>query len=575
MSDEKQLTEVEHIKARSRHLRGTIEEGLQDRTTGALPADDTQLTKFHGFYQQDDRDLRDERRHQKLEPLYSFMLRARVPGGVITSKQWKAIDEIARNLTGGGLRLTTRQTFQYHGILKHNVKPLIQGINEAMIDSIAACGDVNRNVLCNTNPVESDLHKEIYEDAVAISKHLLPNTAAYHEIWLDKEKIVNFEEEKEPIYGDTYLPRKFKIAVAVPPHNDVDVNGNDLSYVAIIKDGKLLGYNLLAGGGMGSTHGETDTYPQIAKSLGFVDKKDICTFAEGVVTTQRDFGDRTNRKHARLKYTIDDMGVEEFKKHVEERTGVKFKKAKPFEFTMHSDRFGWVENADGTWNLTLFIEQGRILDHEDGGPQMLQGLLKIADLHKGDFRMTATQNLVVAQVAKSKKTKVEKLAKEHGLFREDASLLRQNSMACVALPTCTLAMAEAERYLPDLITKLEGIVDKYGLSDQPIVVRMTGCPNGCARPFLAEIAFVGKAPGKYNLYLGGDGKGTRLVKLYKENIGEEEILETLEPLIEQYAQERKKGEGFGDYCVRTEIVPPIYDGRDFHKNPEGFLSSGI
>jgi sulfite reductase (NADPH) hemoprotein beta-component len=573
MNEDYQLTEVEHIKARSRHLRGTIEEGLQDRTTGALPADDTQLTKFHGFYQQDDRDLRDERRHQKLEPLYSFMLRARVPGGVITADQWKAIDAIARELTGGGLRLTTRQTFQYHGILKHNVKPLIQGINQAMIDSIAACGDVNRNVLCNTNPVESALHKQVYEDAVALSQHLMPKTAAYHEIWLDQEKVADYKEEQEPIYGDTYLPRKFKIAVAVPPHNDVDVNGNDLSFVAIVEDGKLVGYDVLAGGGMGNTHGETSTYPQIAKSFGFVKPEDIRQVAEGFVTTQRDFGDRTDRKHARLKYTIDGMGVEAFKKHVEERSGVTFAAAKPYEFTMHSDRFGWTENADGSWNLTLFIENGRIKDHEDG-PQMLQGLLKIADLHGGDFRMTATQNLIVAQVEADKKDAVENLAREHGLLRK-VSVLRQNSMACVALPTCSLAMAEAERYLPDLIGKLEQIVDKNGLSDQPIVVRMTGCPNGCARPFLAEIAFVGKAPGKYNLMLGGDGKGTRLNKIYRENIGEEQILAELEPLIENYAKERNKGEGFGDYLVRTDVVPAVYDGRDFHKNPVGFLSSGI
>ncbi|MBN2164352.1 MAG: assimilatory sulfite reductase (NADPH) hemoprotein subunit [Pontiellaceae bacterium] len=563
MSEEKQLTEVEHIKARSRHLRGTIEEGLRDQTTGALPADDTQLTKFHGFYQQDERDLREERRHQKLEPLYSFMLRARVPGGVITAQQWKAIDAIARELTGGGLRLTTRQTFQYHGILKRNIKPLIQGINQAMIDSIAACGDVNRNVLCNTNPVESALHKRIYEDAVALSKHLLPKTRAYHEIWLDEERIANHEEEQEPIYGDTYLPRKFKIAVAVPPHNDVDVNGNDLSFVAIIENGELKGYDVLAGGGMGNTHGDTRTYPQIAKNFGFIKPGDVLKVAEAVVTTQRDFGDRTDRKQARLKYTIDRLGTDVFKQHVEERSGVLFADAAPYEFTMHSDRYGWTENSDGTWNLTLFIEHGRIKDYEDG-PQMLQGLLKMADLHGGDFRMTATQNLIVAQVEKSKKEAIEKLAREHGLLRT-VSRLRENSMACVALPTCTLAMAEAERYLPDLITKLEDIVSRHGLADQPIVVRMTGCPNGCARPFLAEIAFVGKAPGKYNLYLGGDGKGTRLVKLYRENIGEEEILETLEPLIERYSKERQEGEGFGDFVVRAGIVPAVYDGRDFHQ----------
>ncbi len=573
MSDEKKLVEVEHIKARSRHLRGTIEEGLRDRTTGALPPDDTQLSKFHGFYQQDDRDLREERRHQKLEPLYSFMLRARVPGGVIKAAQWKAIDAISRELTGGGIRLTTRQTFQFHGIFKKNIKPLIQGINKAMIDSIAACGDVNRNVLCNTNPLESALHERVYRDAVAISSHLLPKTRAYHEIWLDEEKVADFSEEKEPVYGDTYLPRKFKIAIAVPPHNDVDVNGNDLSFVAIVENGELIGYDVLAGGGMGSTHGEHDTYPQIAKNLGFITPENVLKVAEAVVTTQRDFGDRTNRKHARLKYTIDDLGVEDFKVHVETRSGVAFAPPEPYQFTMHSDRFGWTENADGSWNLTLFIEHGRIRDHADG-PQMLTGLLKIADLHGGDFRITATQNLIVAKVEKSKKAKIEKLAREHSLLRE-ASVLRQNSMACVALPTCALAMAEAERYLPSLITKLEAIVDRHGLSDQPIVVRMTGCPNGCARPFLAEIAFVGKAPGKYNLYLGGDGKGTRLVKLYRENIGEEQILETLEPLLAAYAKEREPGEGFGDYLVRTRVVPAIYDGRDFHKNPEGYLCSGI
>ena len=567
MSNEKQLTEVEHIKAASRHLRGTIEEGLADQTTGALSPDDGQLTKFHGFYQQDDRDLRDERRHQKLEPLYSFMLRARVPGGVITADQWKAIDAIARELTSGGLRLTTRQTFQHHGILKRNVKPLIQRLNKALIDSIAACGDVNRNVLCNTNPVQSDLHKQVYNDAVAISKHLLPATAAYHEIWLDQEKIVNYEEEVEPIYGDTYLPRKFKVAVAVPPHNDVDVNGNDLSLVAIVTDGKLDGYDFLVGGGMGNTHGETDTYPQIAKPLGFVKPENILKVAEAVVTTQRDFGDRTDRKHARLKYTIDRMGLDEFKKQVTERSGIALEPSRPYEFTMHSDRYGWTKNSDGTWNLTMFIEHGRIRDYDDG-PQMLQGLLKIADLHGGDFRMTATQNLVIAQVDESKKEAIEALAVEHGLLRKGVSLLRQHSMACVALPTCTLAMAEAERYLPDLITKLETIVDKYDLSDQPIVTRMTGCPNGCARPFLAEIAFVGKGPGKYNLYLGGDGKGTRLVKLYRENIGEEEILATLDPLLERYSKEREPGERFGDFCVRAAIVPAVYDGRDFHKNLE-------
>lgn len=561
MKNNQQLSDVEKIKSKSGNLRGTIEEGLKIQITGSLSEDDTQLTKFHGFYQQDNRDIRDERRHQKLEPLYSFMLRARVPGGVINAEQWKAIDKISRELTSSGIRLTTRQTFQYHGILKRNVKPLIRGINDAFIDSLAACGDVNRNVLCNANPLESEYHEKVYEDAKNVSNHLLPKSQAYHEIWLDEEKVVNVKEEKEDIYGKTYLPRKFKIAIAIPPHNDVDINGNDLSFVAIISNNKLVGYNVLVGGGMGCSHNTPGTYPQISKELGFISRKDICSISEAVVTTQRDFGNRTDRKKARLKYTIDKMGIDEFKKEVEKRSRITFLKIKPYKFISHSDRFGWIKNNDDSWNLTLFIEHGRITD-KPNGPKMLSGLIDIANLHKGDFRITATQNLMIVKVNDSKKEKIEALAKKNGLWRK-VSLIRQNSMACVAFPTCGLAMAEAERYLPDLITKIEKLSEKYGLSEQPITIRMTGCPNGCARPYLAEIALVGKAPGKYNLYLGGDGKGTRLVQLFKENISEEIILKEIDILFNEYSLNRNKNEGFGDFLIRKNVVPAIYDGRKF------------
>jgi len=561
MKNNQQLSDVEKIKSKSGNLRGTIEEGLKIQITGSLSEDDTQLTKFHGFYQQDNRDIRDERRHQKLEPLYSFMLRARVPGGVINAEQWKAIDKISRELTSSGIRLTTRQTFQYHGILKRNVKPLIRGINDAFIDSLAACGDVNRNVLCNANPLESEFHETVYDDAKNVSNHLLPKSQAYHEIWLDEKKVVNVKEEKEDIYGKTYLPRKFKIAIAIPPHNDVDINGNDLSFVAIIDNNELIGYNVLVGGGMGCSHNTPGTYPQISKELGFINRKDICIISESVVTTQRDFGNREDRKKARLKYTIDKMGINEFKKEVEKRSRISFLKTKPYKFLSHSDRFGWIKNNDGSWNLTLFIEHGRITDKPDG-PKMLSGLIDIANLHRGNFRITATQNLMIVKVKDSRKNKIEELAKKYGLWRQ-VSLIRQNSMACVAFPTCGLAMAEAERYLPDLITKIEKISEKYELSDQPITIRMTGCPNGCARPYLAEIALVGKAPGKYNLYLGGDGKGTRLVQLFKENISEEIILEEIDTLFKEYSLSRNKNEGFGDFLIRKEIVPAIYDGREF------------
>lgn len=561
MIEKVKLSEVEKIKSKSGNLRGTIEEGLKIQITGSLSEDDTQLTKFHGFYQQDNRDLRDERRRQKLEPLYSFMLRARVPGGVINAEQWRAIDKISRELTSSGIRLTTRQTFQYHGILKRNVKKLIRGINDAFIDSLAACGDVNRNVLCNANPLESIYHEEVYKDAVSVSNHLLPKSQAYHEIWLDEEKVADVKEEKESIYGNTYLPRKFKIAIAIPPHNDVDINGNDLSFVAIIENKKLIGYNVLIGGGMGCTHSTPGTYPQIAKDIGFIKKTDIRKIAEAVVTTQRDFGDRTDRKKARLKYTVDRMGVDNFKEEVEVRSKIKLKKSKDFNFISHADRFGWIKNVDGTWNLTLFIEHGRITD-KPNGPQMLSGLLKITNIHQGEFRITATQNLMISKVDESKKDIIEDLAREYGLWRE-VSLIRQNSMACVAFPTCGLAMAEAERYLPTLISKIEELTKKNAIEKIPITIRMTGCPNGCARPYLAEIALVGKALGKYNLYLGGDGKGTRLVQLYRENIGEDIILEELDNLFFQYSGNREKNELFGDFLIRKKIVPAVYDGRDF------------
>ena len=561
MIEKVKLSEVEKIKSKSGNLRGTIEEGLKIQITGSLSEDDTQLTKFHGFYQQDNRDLRDERRRQKLEPLYSFMLRARVPGGVINAEQWRAIDKISRELTSSGIRLTTRQTFQYHGILKRNVKKLIRGINDAFIDSLAACGDVNRNVLCNANPLESIYHEEVYKDAVSVSNHLLPKSQAYHEIWLDEEKVADVKEEKESIYGNTYLPRKFKIAIAIPPHNDVDINGNDLSFVAIIENKKLIGYNVLIGGGMGCTHSTPGTYPQIAKDIGFIKKTDIRKIAEAVVTTQRDFGDRTDRKKARLKYTVDRMGVDNFKEEVEVRSKIKLKKSKDFNFISHADRFGWIKNVDGTWNLTLFIEHGRITD-KPNGPQMLSGLLKITNIHQGEFRITATQNLMISKVEESNKDIIEDLAREYGLWRE-VSLIRQNSMACVAFPTCGLAMAEAERYLPTLISKIEELTKKHTIEKIPITIRMTGCPNGCARPYLAEIALVGKALGKYNLYLGGDGKGTRLVQLYRENIGEDIILEELDNLFSQYSTNREKNELFGDFLIRKKIVPAVYDGRDF------------
>ena len=550
---EKKLSANEGIKTRSNFLRGTITDGLQNEITGALAADDTQVTKFHGFYQQDDRDIRAERKEQKLEPLHTFMLRARVPGGVCTPEQWLSINNIADELTmSGSIRLTTRQTFQYHGILKGDIRPVIQGLHSVLLDSIAACGDVNRNVLATTNPIESSLHKAVYQWAVRSSEHLLPKTRAYHEIWIDNEKVVSSEPEEEPIFGPTYLPRKFKTAVVVPPHNDVDVYTNDLGFIAVAENGVLTGFNVTAGGGMGATHGEPDTYPRLASDLGFITPDDTLKVAEAILTTQRDFGNRESRKHARLKYTIDRMGLDAFRKEVEARSGVTFQPVVPVTFTQQGDRLGWVAGEDGKHHLTLFIENGRILDFP--GRSLKTGLLEIAKVHKGDFRMTANQNIIVAGVAPDDRKQIEDIARAHGLYGRELTVLRENSMACVALPTCALAMAEAERYLPDLITHYEALQVKHGIAKDAIVVRMTGCPNGCGRPYVAEIGFVGKAPGRYNMHIGGNGLGTRLNTLYKENITEATILSETDALFARYSAERTAGERFGDFVHRAGIV---------------------
>lgn len=549
------LAEVEHVKAKSNLLRGTLAESLVDPVTGSLATPDTQLLKFHGSYQQDDRDLREERRLQKLEPDYSFMIRTRLPGGVCTPAQWLALDALTQKYANGTLRLTTRQAFQLHGVIKTDLKKTMAGINAALLDTLAACGDVNRNVMCNPNPVDSRVHEEVFRWTVRLSEHLLPKTRAYYEIWLDKEKVAGGEEE--PILGPTYLPRKFKVAVAVPPINDVDVFSQDLGFIAILDGERLAGFNVVVGGGMGATHGEAATFPRLADLIGFIPPEQLLTVAENVVKVQRDFGDRTNRKHARLKYTIEDRGIAWFVSELESRLGFSLQPARPFTFEHNGDLFGWRQGHDGRWHLTLRLESGRVAD-QPGAP-LLTGLREIARIHKGDFRLTPNQNLIIAGIAPEARPEIEALVEAHGLdgFRR-SSPLRLNALACVALPTCGLAMAEAERYLPRVVGLLEERLVAHGLQDEKILLRITGCPNGCARPYLAEIALVGKAPGRYNLYLGGDVRGQRLNRLYRENIDEAGVIGALEPLFASYARERQPGEGFGDFTVRAGHVssPP-------------------
>lgn len=556
------LVDAERLKKESNFLRGTITEDLQDGLTGGFNGDNFLLIRFHGMYQQDDRDIRAERAEQKLEPRHAMMLRCRLPGGVMTPAQWLGIDKFAEESTlYGSIRITNRQTFQFHGILKPNVKPVHQLLNKLGLDALATANDVNRNVLCTSNPVESELHQEAYQWAKKISEHLLPRTRAYAEVWLDQEKVETTDEE--PILGATYLPRKFKTTVVIPPQNDVDLHANDLNFVAIADNGKLVGFNVLVGGGLSIAHGDKATYARTASELGFIPLDKTLAVAEAVVTTQRDWGNRTNRKNAKTKYTLERVGVEVFRDEVAKRAGIEFEPVRPYAFTGRGDRIGWVKGIDKQWHLTLFIENGRILDYP--GKPLKTGLAEIAKIHKGDFRLTANQNLIVAGVSEKDKDAIETLARNHGLIDDSVTEQRKNSMACVSYPTCPLAMAEAERFLPEFVTKVEGIMHQHGVGKEHIVLRVTGCPNGCGRALLAEIGLVGKAMNRYNLHLGGNREGTRIPRMYRENISDTDILAIIDELVGRWAKERETDEGFGDYVIRAGIIRPVLDpARDFY-----------
>jgi sulfite reductase (NADPH) hemoprotein beta-component len=556
----------EDIKDRSNFLRGGIAEGLERQITGALDEDDTQLTKFHGIYQQDDRDLRPERGRKKMEKAFSFMARVRIPGGVVSPAQWLGLDAIADRHANGQLRLTTRQTVQFHHIIKSNLKPSIAAINQALLDTLAACGDVNRNVMCEANPYRSANHAAVQNLAARISAHLLPKTRAYHEIWLDGEQVITTEPQatdEEPIYGEHYLPRKFKIAIAIPPENDVDILTNDLGFVAIVEGGAIVGYDVTVGGGMGMNHGEADTFPRLADPLGFCTPDQAVAIAEAVVKAQRDHGNRSERKNARLKYTIERMGLDAFHDAVATHLGYRLPPPRGFSFTTTGDRHGWVEGEDGAQHLTLYIQAGRIADRE--GYRLRTALRELAKIHHGDFRITANQNLVIAQVRPTERPAVEALLAEHGITKAEGGL-RLGALACVALPTCGLALAESERFLPELLALLEPVLEDCGLREDSIMLRMTGCPNGCARPYNSEIGLVGRGPGRYHLYLGAAYQGTRLNKLYRMDVDADGIRDALAPLFAHYAAQREVGEHFGDWAIRAGHVAPTEAGRDFHAN---------
>jgi sulfite reductase (NADPH) hemoprotein beta-component len=536
-------------------LRGTIRESLQDEITGAISEDDQSLVKFHGMYQQDDRDRREERAEKKLERLYSFMIRLRLPGGFLTPEQWIAMHHIAGENTTGVIKITTRQTIQLHGLLKRNIKPTISEFSKVQLDSIATCGDINRNVLCSAHPKQSRIHEEIFSYADTISTLLKPKTKAYYEIWLDEEMIGDRQEEIDPLYQDRYLPRKFKIAIAIPPNNDIDVFANDIGLIAIVENDKLLGFNVAIGGGLSTTHGNTETYARLASVIGFAEPGDhVLRTVYEILTVQRDFGNRSDRKLARLKYTVDRIGIDEFRSEVEKRTGMPLQPDRPYQFTDRTDFYGWEQNHEGKWYYTVYVENGRVLDTEQ--LLMKTALLEVAKTGKATFRFTGNQNVILADIDAADKETINGILIRYGIvnYTELASPIRKHSIACVAFNTCPLALAEAQRYLPTLLSKIEPLLERYGLKQEKIIIRMTGCPNGCGRPNLAEIGFVGTAYGFYNLHIGGDRTGTRLNRVYKQHLDEPAILQTLDGLFQLYAAERTPRETFGDFTLRKQLV---------------------
>jgi sulfite reductase (NADPH) hemoprotein beta-component len=554
MAEQNNLSSTERIKMASDALRGTLAEGVQNEVTGAISDDDMALVRFHGMYLQDDRDRREERAAKKLERLYSFMIRLRLTGGVLSPQQWVALHHIAGEHSTGVLKITTRQTIQLHGVLKSHVKPTLKAFNEIGLTTIATCGDINRNVLCTSHPKQSPLHEEVFQYAQDIAKMLLPKTHGYYEIWLDGEKLVEKELERDELYQNRYMPRKFKIALAIPPNNDVDVLANDLGMIAIIENGKLQGFNLAIGGGMSATHGNPDHYPRLASLLGFVSgKENILKAVYEVLTIQRDYGNRSDRKVARLKYTVDRLGLDWWKEEMERRCGFALEPIKPFQFTSRRDYYGWEQNHEGLY--TLFIENGRVLDDEN--LQLKTALLEVAQTGKANFIFTCNQNLILGDITEENKAIVEQILDQYGIIAhtENASVIRKNAMACVALNTCPLALAEGQRYFPTLLSKIEPLLEKHNLQNEEIIMRMTGCPNGCARPFAAEVGFVGTSYGHYNLHIGGDRLGERLNTKYRDNLDEEGILTELDFLFKTFSEERSNGESFGDFADRKWNTP--------------------
>ena len=546
---EPKLTHNEIIKAAIPTLAGNIAATMDTPGADQFSADDQQFTKFHGIYQQDDRDLR------KTQKKFMMMIRGRIPGGVMTSQQWIVFDDLATQYGNNTLRLTTRQSIQFHGVLMAGLGPLVKKINEALLSTLAACGDVNRNVTAPPTPAYTPARARVFADCHEVALALAPKTEAYHAIWIDGVQL-NLDDPAnknfvDPLYGQTYLPRKFKISFAIPPVNDTDIFTNCLGFIAIIEQDQLIGYNVCVGGGLGRTHGNVETFTRLADVVGFIKPEHLVPVAKAVLTIHRDFGDRTDRKHARLKYVVAERGVDFMRAEINQRAGIQLEPARGYTFTTMSDLYGWHRAVDGSWFLGLFVETGRVKDVP--GHAQKTALRQVAEQFPGlEFRLSPNQNVILANVAEADKSGITALLASHGVKVDNqASVLHAAAMACPSLPTCGLGLAESERYLPGLLDRLEKLCGEVGLPGEEIIIRSTGCPNGCARPYMAEIAFVGKAPGRYQVWLGGNTAGTRLNRVWKDVLKDTDIETELRPVLVRFAQERTTGERFGDWCDRV------------------------
>src|SRR5437660_5305660 len=547
------VSAVEQIKQASRGLRGSLAPELA-ADTSHFEDEAAQLLKFHGVYQQDDRDARRQRSDAGLEPDYTFMVRCKIPGGVLTARQYLALDELAGRYGNSTLRVTTRQDNQFHGVVKGDLKATIRELNDALVTTLGACGDVQRNVMCCPAPLPGGLRDQVFQMARRISEHLLPRTRAYHEIWLNGEPVASGAPtpEPDPIYGERYLPRKFKTAIAFPDDNCTDVYSNDLGFLAIPDGDRIAGFNVLVGGGLGMTHGKKVTYPRLADPLGFAAPEDVIQVAEAVLTVQRDYGDRHDRRHARLKYLPDDRGLDWLRGQVEQRLGRPLLPPAPVGVSDVHDHLAWHDQGGGRSFYGLFVENGRILDTED--VQLRTAVRRIVQLFGAGVHFTPQQNVLLTGIPDGRRAALEAVLGHHGVRSTGGiSTVRRWSMACPALPTCGLALAEAGRALPGVIDELERELERLGLADRRPTARITGCPNGCARPYTADLAFVGRSADKYTIFVGGSVLGTRLATTYADLVPRHRLVARVRPLLERYRAERLADEGLGDFCCRIGI----------------------